>query len=267
MFGHKLKNFFKASDDLKIVSVKQPNYLNQMPREELIKLLQTTELHYFLEFSPDIAHKKIILLSYQTTNYMMPKLLGKNPGLVVNYQQETKYPPIKKNVISVKGGMNPIALKPEQFEVGYFPLATRFEESFTHYIKEMSRIIDNKGRVLISMIHPQLEWMMKNQNPNSDKRANLQITDYINLFRKENLYLENIKEVVVNEKTKPFFTASQLLSTTSKHYQEFQGMPLVVIFNLIKYKKVNVKKESTKQNSTVSFNDQNQNYLKSIYGL
>lgn len=268
MIGDKLKNFLnKGLDEMKVISLRQPNYINQMPEEDLVKLLQTTELHYFLQLSPDISHKKVLILSYQTTNYVIPKLLGKNPALIVNYQKETKYPALKKNVICIKGGLNPIALKSQQFEVAYYPLATRYKDSFSPYMKELSRVVSNKGRIIISVIHPQLEWVLKNQNPNSTQRVGLQITDYVKLFKNHNLYVENMEEVVVNEKTKPFFTASKLLSTTSKHYQEFQGMPLIVMFSLIKFKKSSIKKKKIDQSQDLPMNDQNQKYLKNIYGL
>lgn len=238
---HLRKIFSRKANNDAYLPFKQANYLNQMQSNDLGALVQFSEMQTFMDMAPDIANKRVLFLSQRSTSHVLPKILALHPGHVIHYQLDSLDPAMKKNVLAVKGGLRPLALKSETFEVILFPANHFIEKDMTIYLEELSRVLCHGGRLLLSVVHPFLELLLYNQNPLSYKRGQSSLNKYFQACRDHQLYIENVHEGLVDNTMKPFFKTPVGARTDHLEgmtpYDEFRGIPLTLTFKAVKFSK------------------------------
>lgn len=237
---YNIKRLFKKPVTSEYVPFKQFNYLNQLSQKELSQLLHFVEQQKMVDLVSDLEGKKTLFVCYPGTLHFCSRLLDDQTLFLLLYRARSKnnfYPPNEDlaslSIDCIKGSLKQLAIKSDYFNVAFAPLSTQTQTDFTPFFSEFSRILPNGGRLVISLIHPNLEFILYNQNPSSQSRVQNHIQDIIEALRANHLYLEQLHEGVVDQSVKPFFVTGD----HSRPYEEFKGLPLVLFIRAVKFVK------------------------------
>lgn len=229
--GYSLKKLFKKPANDEALPFRQFNYLNLMAEQDLIELLQFSERNQIMELSTEIRDQRVLSFSNRWTSYLSPNLATHDPALLIDYVIDQSPAPQRSAVLRMQGGLASLALGSSLFDLVFYPMASRFHFDFSEYFGEVSRVLANNGRVIFSFAHPQLAYLLHNQNPAAQQKAQVSLEKYIQGMRENNLYLETLREVCVNKQTRPFFVGSG----PHDPYEDFEGTPLVLFLRAVKY--------------------------------
>lgn len=213
-----------------IPSFKKENYINRLTDEALCEILSFSEERLFETVLSRLEFEKALILSPQ--NYITRQILKRKSGHLCAYHLPED--PLIENhpkLISIRGDDDPLSLKSESFDFVFCPAATQMQRDLSQNFNELSRVLKRGGRLLMSVPHPSFEFFIKNQNPNSNLQAESSLEFYLDRLRRQNLYLEVLKEGQVNQNLKPFFEAEGHLT----HYDELKGLPLVLFLKVVKF--------------------------------
>lgn len=236
---YNIKRLFKKPVTSEYIPFKQFNYLNQLSQKELSQLLHFVEQQKMVDLVSDLEEKKTLFVCYPGTLHFCARLLDSKTRFLLLYRARSKnFSPPNEDLASlsidcIKGSLKNLAIKPDYFNVAFAPLSAQTQTDFTQFFSEFSRILPNGGRLVISLIHPHLEFILYNQNPSSQSRVQNHIQDVIEALRANHLYLEQLHEGVVDQSVRPFFVTGN----NSKPYDEFKGLPLVLFLRAVKFVK------------------------------
>lgn len=234
-----IKRLFKKPEPREYIPFKQFNYLNQLSQKELCQLLHFVEQRKMVDLVSDLEEKKTLFICYPGTLHFCTRLLDDKTRFLLLYRvcsQNNHFYSSSEDLASlslncVKGNLKHLAIKSDYFNVVFAPLSTQTQIDFTPFFSEFFRILPNGGRLVISLIHPHLEFVLYNQNPSSQLQVQNHIQDIVNSLRDNHLYLEQLKEGIVDQNVRPFF----ITSDNSKPYDEFKGLPLVLFIRAVKF--------------------------------
>lgn len=227
----KIRNLFKHDAPGHFGPLKAYHYLNTMSEKEIVDLLRFSEQTQFLSVAPPFENKRVLLISHAPVGALASKILEEKPKCLVEYKPSGAHLEPSSRILTLKGDLKPLSLKENQFDVVLFPSATLYKRTLLDMVDELSRVLAHSGRMVFSVAHPTLLYLLMNQNPHSNVKAEILLQDYLLEFRKQHLFLENLSEPVVNRECKAFF----MTQGDDHYFEEFRGTPLVQIIRAVKY--------------------------------
>lgn len=229
------KMFGKSLVSHPISAFRQFNLLNSFDPQSLTDLLQFSEQRFFVDLSPDLSDKKGLFFSLPTTRLLMERLLKKNPSHLMSYQLESfveSFSPLRQaHLISVSGGLKPLACRLQFFDFLLAPFVSLYKKDMATFMPQFASTLVNGGRAVFSFIHPALELFLYNQNPSSPVRSPNSLQNYFTSFKENNLYLEHLQEGIIDKEMKPFFH----YHGGESFFEDYRGIPLVLFFRVVKY--------------------------------
>lgn len=228
-----LRRIFGRSPGDDIPAFKQQHYLNLLSPEEMGSLISSSEQNLHLNFPLGVTGKKVLLVCHPRVYGFADRILKEKPSQLVCYHVAE---PIAFNcpkAISLLGDIKPLSLKSGSFDWVIAPLAALHLEQQALKWDELAQAVGQGGKLVLSVVHPTLEFFMLNQHPASSGKSAASIADYLKRMKTQNLYLEELKEGCVDRETKPYFAKHDEV----RHYDEFSGLPLTALFKSIKFQK------------------------------
>lgn len=228
-----LKNFFNRRE--KPHSFKWPHYLNRIARHKLEEIILFSEGDHLNTIWPEFEKKKILFLNDQKHKYIFKKVLSEEPGHLVNYiykgEDVTEQKPEFHTVL---GDIDKPAIRKNHFDIVISPLALEDSPFVETFIRTIGGFLENGGRLVLSVRHPQLENILHNQNPASTQVQEGALAKYFSLLRENHLFTEEIKEGPVDLALKAFFTDSEF-----DYYHEYKNTPVTLLFRAVKFVRKN----------------------------
>lgn len=231
-----IKRLFKRSEIHEAPPFKQPNALNLLSESEIRSLIAFAEERHFWEAAPSLRTKKVLWIASPATDRLLSTVMEEEPEYLVHYGQAPDSPDgalAHTNYQPLKGELAPLPLKAESFDVAMLPFGSYHPKALAPIFSNIAKPLASAGRMLVSIVHPTLEYFLYNQNPASNAKVITNLQDTVALLRANNLYLENLTEAFIDADTKPFF----MHSDDSSFYEELKGIPLVLFLRCVKFVK------------------------------
>lgn len=212
---------------------KHAHYLNLLSPPELSPLLGFMEQNLLLDDLINIEGKKILLLGNSQANYLTEKIMEKKPAWLALYLPDSRIPlPCQEpNFIGIRGNLKPLALASGSFDAIIAPWAAFSQNDPLPLLPEFCRVLAAGGKLLLTVAHPTLEILLNNQNPESQGISKNNMESYFSSLRTQNLYLEWIRESLVDKQVRSFFISQE----GTDYSDEFSGIPLVLLLRSVKY--------------------------------
>ncbi len=223
--------FVKNSPHQAIDPFKQSHYLNSLDPKTLREILFFSEQKLFMELAPEAIDRTVFFVSAPPTRFLLERCAKMGPKSLLNYELDPFIPPSFPQMFSVTGGLKPLAVQQNYFEIGFVPAAGFYKMDMASSIPQISSSLINGGRVLLSLIHPSLELFLYNQNPASPHKAPNSFQNYFSVLKDNNLYIEGLLEGVIDRDLKPFFTSPG----GGDYFEELRGIPLVLFLRAVKF--------------------------------
>ena len=228
-----LKKIFSRTPEKKPIS--PPLFWNSLNGADFADLLRVAESSRFMEMAPPLEHKTNLYISESESPYLIQKIGQMGAQTLVELRSKMKLSPlsiVRSNPIPIRHAIieaDPMALplKNESADTLLAPIANT-NHRLDIFLSEWSRVLKNEGRGVISLMHPSLNFTLK--NPNNSNLTSLE--SYWAQLRQNHFYVEQLIETVVDKNTKPFFVSSN----AENIYHEYQGHPLVLTLKVVKYK-------------------------------
>lgn len=239
--AQKILRFFQKREEHPVPPFKQFNYLNLLAHDELNDLIQSSEEATFLDLLPDLSGRNILQIGFANSGYIAQKIF-QAPSRSVLFYRNGLAPAVSspsgsfskgadRVIHHVTGKLNPLSISGDSCDVIAAPLATRTRLDVTDCLPEFSRVLANGGRLVLAAVHPTLELFLYNQNPSQSVRATNTLESVIGALRKNALFLEDIREGMIDREVKPFFAQEG----GEKFYEELKGIPLVLFVRAVKF--------------------------------
>ena len=230
-----LKRFFLKPEEREFASFRQKHFLNDLPRKDVLDLLHFVELKNFSTFLPDLANKKILLLSHAPSRGLLDKLIEAHPDLIVNYQVDPHLSRKHPQVFTVMGQACPLSLKKECADVLYSPFLLLNPKNIRASLKEYARVIKQGGRLQFSVMHPTLDFILNRKSLDNQDTGLYAPTlqSYLEILRENHFYLEDLTENTADQTTRPFFLGPDDMN----YYDEYEGLPLLLTMKAVKFVK------------------------------
>lgn len=226
--------FVKNSSDPLIDSFRQSHYLNALDPKTLREILLFAEQRFFMELSPQADNKQVLFVSAPVTKFLLERCAKMGPASLLNYELDPYIPPSFPQMFSVTGGLKPLAVRQNYFDMAFVPAAGFYKMDIASSIPQISASLLNGGRMILSVIHPSLELFLYNQNPASPHKAPNNFQNYFSVLKDNHLYLEGLLEGVIDRELKPFFTTPR----GGDYFEELRGIPLVLFLRAVKFVKM-----------------------------
>lgn len=225
--GLNLKRIFRKQEELH--PFKQFHVLNLLPADELREILLFSERELFSRADTVFEGKKIFFLHESGTIPLAEKILARK-GTLLHYRLagDPSAGVLSGSCFPVCGGLKPLSVPSDSFDAVVIPGASRIDRAYALLLPELVRGLKNGGRLLLTVIHPALELFLYNQNPASVSRARFGLEHYATALRDNQLYLESIREGVIDHELKPFLDQAE-------DFEELKGIPLVLYLRAVKY--------------------------------
>lgn len=225
------KNFFKSNKE-PVHGFKYRHFLNALPQGKLKEILLFSEGDHLFSLLPEFSGKKILFLNDQNHKFIFKKILAREPKYMMNYVYAGKPLQLQNpGYCTIIGDLERLALKNRHFDCVICPFALDTDRINEKIFKCVSNILNNGGRLIMSLRHPQLEHIIFNQNPGVTGSPENSIAKYFNLLRENFLFTEEIKEGHVDMSLKPFFT----LDGEYDHYHEYKNTPMTLFIRAVKF--------------------------------
>lgn len=222
---------------------KQLNAINQLSEAELNDLLLFCEQRTLHNLCPSLSQRKVLLLQGSSLPSFVEHKITENPASFLRYIYHNALSLAEGTnlVPTIKGNLKNIPLRNKSFDLTLIPFATMRRRNLNDFFSEFSRLTANFGQILFSVIHPALELFLYNQNPASYLKSENTLQKYFYHMRKNDLYLDNVEEAVIDTNLKPFFS-----NIDSAEFQNLTGIPLVLFVRATKFKKNDASIPATK---------------------
>ncbi|MDO8519036.1 MAG: hypothetical protein Q7T11_02605 [Deltaproteobacteria bacterium] len=209
---------------------KQFNALNLMEKDRLREILLFKEREIFSRANYSFEDKKVFFLHEPGTVPLAERIVS-GKGYCLHYQARAD-PSVSLSgpyFFPICGDLKPLSISSGVFDAAVIPGASRFDRDPLPLFPEVVRGLKNGGRLFLTVIHPALELFLTNQNPASVARVRLGLEQYASALGSHQLFLESIREELIDAETKPFIE--------EEDFQELKGIPLVLYLRAVKYVK------------------------------
>lgn len=227
----KFKNLFKAPKEHH-APYKYRHFLNSLEPSKQDEILIFSEADHLIPLLPDFKNKKILFLNDQRHSFLFKKLIAREPNHFVNYIYAGDTLQLQSpDYFSLMGDLDKFSFRSQLFDLIICPLSLKTSELNDKLLQRLCQLLTNGGRLIFSVRHPHFDHLLFNQNPAETGSLETSISNYYKLLRKNQLYLEEMSEGVVNLALKPFFT----LEGEYDHYHEYKGTPLTFLVKAVKF--------------------------------
>lgn len=218
--GFQARNGFKHANDL-----------NTLPFKTLTDLIQFSESRLVQKTLSHVTDKRVLLLAHRYNYFLAGDITAKNPKALFELEiEEIKEP--RPEGFRVRIDPNHWPLVYGAFDSVYLPLANSPAYKMGELLGEASRLMPNGSRLFVTLMHPQLEFILKNQNPASSEKASIQFENLFAQWREFGFFVEDIREARIDTEIRPYFTDEEEV------YKEVEGTNVVAMLQAIRYQKV-----------------------------
>ncbi|HBF13232.1 MAG TPA: hypothetical protein DDW49_07585 [Deltaproteobacteria bacterium] len=240
-----MKNWFIKRKKTLSPSFKSFNGLNNLSEKDLVETLTFSEEKEWEKNLPELEGKKVLFYLNAANQHLLHKISQKNPKAVyVLFEDGALILANEKNIYYIRSELKLAPLKTGFADVLIVSLASLYKEDALAVLEFLSPMLAHNGRMMLSVIHPFLEILLYNQNPAQQTRARYQLQDYLRRLRENDLYVETIKEGLIDKDLKPFLVKKQ----DEQIYHETSGIPLVLFLKAVKFVST-VQREIQKQSA------------------
>ena len=225
-----LRNFFPREAK---TGFKHKHFFNSLPKQKLQEILLYSESDYIASLFPKIQKKNVILFNDQRHKYLLARILANDPEFLLNYIYRGEAPDKQKQgYFSILGDIKKPALRRGAYDVVFCPFVLESYMFVEDFIKTVNPFLGNGSRLVLSVIHPQIENMLFNQNPAEHRVAEGLTSRYFRLFRDNHFFTEDLQESCVDLALKPFFTQMD-----ADPYHDYKNTPVCLFFKVVKFQK------------------------------
>lgn len=227
----KFRNLFRARPAENLVT-KHRNFINTMSEETRNEVLLFSEADAMISVMGDLQLKKTVFFNDQKHKFFFKKILAREPQNLLNYIHDGDDVELQtQGYYSMFGSLNKLAVASNSQDALIVPTTILKHPIDSRALQTLTAILKNGGRMVLSVVHPTLEYLLYNQNPSETGSPDNTISGYYSMFKSHNLYLEEMTEGCVNQALKPFFTVDGEFD----YYHAYKGTPLVACFRLVKF--------------------------------
>ncbi len=226
------KPFQKKKGALKESSknVQLSNESFSISEHKLKKVLSLCEAKELSSLLPALSAKKIIYYQWGEDK-VFDLLLQKGATELIELENEfsvsDSISPKNLQINKVGVNLSKIPLQSESIDFSLLLCAGLKKNDFTAWISEISRLLKDNGRAVISFTHPFWEYML---NPNV--RFNHRFDKYFSEFKRNQLYLEEVREVIVDDLLK-----AKLRAFSDEEFKSIKGFPALLQFKVARLKR------------------------------
>lgn len=208
------------------------HFLNTLSQERLDEILLFSEGEHFLSLLPESRAQSVLFFNDQRHKFILKKIVTSPPPVLINYVYGGG--PCQKqsaHSFTLMGSLRALPFKPSQFDLVICPFGLDADAVNAKLINDVAGLLKNGGRLVLSLRHPQLEYLLFNQNPAQTGSPENSISRFFDELRKNHLYTEVIKEGMVALPLKPYFNREG----ERGYYHEYKGTPLTLFFRAVKF--------------------------------
>lgn len=229
----KLKRLIPFQSSSKNNTFKYTHYLNSMPLDKLQEILLFSEAEQMLPLIPSLQDKSSLFFNDSKHRYLFKRVLTKNPSHMINLVYSGQDLAHGVGYFTLYAHIDRLPLRHLQFDTIVAPLSLNSEVCYDSQIQMLSRRLKNGGRLILTLRHPELEHMLFNQNPAYKGAPENSVSGYYQILKRNKLFIEDMKEGVVDTNLKPYFT----LEGEYDHYHDYKNLPLTLAFKLVKFER------------------------------
>lgn len=227
----KISPFFWSSRKKR--SLRDNSFLGSLSESRLQELLVLNESEGVIKLLGNQRYKRAVFFNDGRNPFLLKKMSASEPELLVNYVYQ-KHGDAENHLgyLTVLGDLDNLPLRSQNYDMIVCPFSlqkTRQDKN----LNAISKIVPNGGRIIFSVIHPQLEHLLHSERSLGDAVPFNRVSLYYNWLKKSHLYVEELQEVNVDQKSKPFFSSEE----GHDHYYQYRGLPLILQFKTVKYQK------------------------------
>ncbi|MBL7685783.1 MAG: hypothetical protein JNK65_07105 [Deltaproteobacteria bacterium] len=203
-----------------------------LPEARVRKVLEKIETQGLLSLIPNLSGRKVLQISASGAR-LWESLKSKGCPLIIDFDANplfgTQLPAVKPSGVHlVRGSLQAAPFQNESFEVLCFLGATPRVDQLPAWAEEISRLTKEGARILISILHPFFEQKL---NPRQGFQHS--IADYFMGLRKVGVYVEEIKELKVDDQVRSLFSPAK----EDKDFIQMNGFPAVLCFKAVRLKR------------------------------
>lgn len=194
--------------------------------KEISSFLQVTEKLECSQLIPNLGGKKVMYITPTEPNYL-PLLESKDAKNIF------KLDVAKSNVTNidhnnwVRSSVEALPFKDASFNFAFYPSALAWRADLPSLIPELSRILSDGSRLVITCVHPCFEFLHSPKN--GYQRS---IEQLYNILKKSGIFVEELREGTVEEALKYI----NLGDKRNKLLQSLKKLPLMLALKGLKIK-------------------------------
>ncbi len=202
-----------------------------LPPGRLRKVLEAFESREISSSVPSLSGKKVLHLS-TNGNKQWNLIRQKAAATLLHLDASPLYsevePTSRADLIEIRASVTQIPLREGEFDFLLLLGAGVQRECINDWAKELARVTREGGRVVISVIHPYLEYLL---NPNMGFVHG--IDQYFMNLRKAGIYVEEIREIKADDSFKALWGSGG----TEFDVNPLKGIPIILILRGVRLKK------------------------------
>lgn len=199
--------------------------------EQLQRLLSQAEEEYALRLIPNLEKKSALLLS-TSPNHYFERLKLKAPESLLEIDVRKNPPEAAKKPAPhhpfLRASIHRLPLSDKSVDFILFPSALAWRRDLGQVLKEASRILKDRGRLILSTVHPYFEYLLQ---PKEGFIRSL--SAFHQEFQKYGFFMDQISEASVT----PLLPNLKLPRALKEKLKGFPGLPVVLLMRGILIKK------------------------------
>lgn len=201
-----------------------------IPDHKLKKALALCELKELSLMLPALTSKKIIYYQWgEDKAFDLLSQKGATEIIEIENEYSASNGNLPKNlqIHQLNSNLSKLPFKSETIDFSLFLTSGLKKNDFTLWCAEISRLLKDNGRGVISFIHPFWEYFL---NPNV--RFTHRFDRYFMELKKNQLYVEEVREIIIEDSFKV-----KLRSLTEEEFKSIKGFPAVLLFRVARLKR------------------------------
>lgn len=201
------------------------------PESHVRKLVETLEVREIGQLIPNLTGKKVIQAT-TSHNRLWENLVQKGAEMIVDLDLghfegnlKLQKPP---QVQMIKGSLTATPFPDQSMDYLILLGAGIRRDDPTLWMKEISRVLKDGSRVIISLIHPFLEYRF---HPASGFSHH--VDQYFMALKKAEIYVEDMKECLADDSLKALVGAAK----NDKSFAQINDFPLLLLFKGVRLKR------------------------------
>lgn len=208
------------------------NFQNPFPAEnQLRKWIEAFENKEIPSLLPNLSGKQVLQIT-SSGNRIWESLQQKGAESIIDFDvgHFEGSPPSQKppHLQMIKGNLKAAPFPSQSIDYLILLGAGVRRENPLEWMKEISRVLKDGSRVILSFIHPFIEYRF-----NPSRGIPHRFDEYFMALKKSEIYVEEIRECLADESLK----SSLGLSKNDKNFAQVKELPLLLIFGAVRLKR------------------------------